>query len=263
MPKITVLRDKHGYSHLSLLLNSLSLFKYIYGFSNLLIQVGEIIEEFLDLTMWKIKQHACDLPGHCVSHEFLNIAVDELSYHFLEVKVLRNYGRDQQEALFVEIIYCWVRVEKMLSIRHFWYYWSWLYSWWILILHRIKHRLVILTIVSHNSHWGRRGVSLAPIVVILMVLTTIIIEITASLAPIIIIIILVSHLRFHLILHDKEDLLNQLNDVWFLENTQIGWHALCVQPSLIVEISLIFLFIDLPVANFRNLIVSHVEQSPI
>jgi hypothetical protein len=91
-----------------------------------------------------------------------------------------------------------------------------------------------------------------------MVLTTIIIEITASLAPIIII-ILVSHLRFHLILHDKEDLLNQLNDVWFLENTQIGWHALCVQPSLIVEISLIFLFIDLPVANFRNLIVSHLE----
>ena len=122
--------------------------------------------------------------------------------------------------------------------------------------------LVILAIVSHNSHRGRRGVSLAAIVVMLMALTTTIIEITAPLASIIII-VLVSHLRFHLILHDKEDLLNQLNDVWFLENAQIRWHVLCVQPSLVVEISLIFLFIDLPVADFGDLIVNHEEQSPI
>jgi hypothetical protein len=66
-----------------------------------------------------------------------------------------------------------------------------------------------------------------------------------------------------LILNNKENLLNQLNDVWFLENAHIRWHALCMQPSLVVEISLIFLFIDLPVADFGDLIVSHVEQSPI
>ncbi len=176
--------------------------------------------------MRKIKKHPCDLASHCLSHKFLNIRVDELSDHFLDVRVLRSYGRNQMGPSFVVFINCWVRVRKILW--HLCLYW-YLYRWWS-CYYMILPWLLNLNRINWVSLGGTS--------------TT-------------------SHLRFHLILNDKENLLNQLNDVWFLENAQIGWHALCVQPSLIVEISLIFLFIDLPVADFRDLIVSHIEQSPI
>jgi hypothetical protein len=102
-----------------------------------------------------------------------------------------------------------------------------------------------------------RGISLAATILVLELLSTSIIEVIASLATAIIIIVV--HLARNLILNNKENLLNQLNDVRFLENTQIRWHALCVQPSLVVEISFIFCFVDLPVADLRYFIVSHVE----
>ena len=199
--------------------------------------------------MFQVKQHACDLAGICLSHEFLNIVVDELSYHFLEVRVLGNYCRDQHEALLVVIIYCRVRVEKMVSVLllH-----DRLYCWQF-ILHRIKHR----SWLDIESHRGRRGVSWSAIVAVLIVLTTTIVEITASRATAIIIVVLVSPLRLNLILHDIDDLLNQLKDIWFLENAKIRWHALCVQPSLVVKISLIFLFMYLPFADLGDFIVSH------
>jgi hypothetical protein len=108
-----------------------------------------------------------------------------------------------------------------------------------------------------ESHRGRRGVSWSAIVAVLIVLTTTIVEITASRATAIIIVVLVSPLRLNLILHDIDDLLNQLKDIWFLENAKIRWHALCVQPSLVVKISLIFLFMYLPFADLGNFIVSY------
>lgn len=132
-------------------------------------------------------------------------------------------------------------------------------SCWQFILHRIKH----WSWLDIESHRGRRGVSLAPIVVVLIVLTTTVVEIIASRATAIVIVILVCPLRFYLILHDKDDLLNQLNDVWFLENAQIRWHALCVQPSLVVKISLIFLFMYLPFADLGDFIVSYEEKFTI
>ena len=103
-----------------------------------------------------------------------------------------------------------------------------------------------------------RGISLTATILVLELLSTSIIEVIASLSTTIIIIIVV-HLARNLILNNKENLLNQLNDVRLLENTQIRWHALGVQPSLVVEISFIFCFVDLPVADLRYFIVSHVE----
>lgn len=120
--------------------------------------------------------------------------------------------------------------------------------------------MIIVNIVWINkAHWGLigRGISLAPTILVLELLSTSIIEVIASLSTAIIIIVV--HLARNLILNNKENLLNQLNDVRFLENTQIRWHALGVQPSLVVEISFIFCFVDLPVADLSYFIVSHLE----
>jgi hypothetical protein len=66
------------------------------------------------------------------------------------------------------------------------------------------------------------------------------------------------HFITHLLLEQAKNLLNELNSIWLLKNIRINasWNKLL---SLIVEITLIFLFSLLLSAYFRKVIHCYIE----
>jgi hypothetical protein len=58
---------------------SLNLVEQVHRVVDLSVELLEVVEVALDLLDWEINQHACDLGSSGLTHESLDILVDELT----------------------------------------------------------------------------------------------------------------------------------------------------------------------------------------
>lgn len=230
--------------------------------SNLLIKLGEIIEVSLNLFNGQVNKHASDLGSSMGTNKFLNILVDELADETFIVGVFGDNGRKITKASHVvaanngigvgkwalrnslnsrdsndDLLRSSILLRRNILIDYF-------VSWTILSLIVVLVPVVVVRVSTLVSS-GSRTIT----VLIVVHLTTIILRpvvVKKRLAEI------------HLLLEKKENLLNKLKSVWLLKNASIYlcWSKLL---PLIVEISLVLALILLLLADFRKLIMSHIE----
>jgi hypothetical protein len=66
---------------------SLKMLKKIYGLTGLEVETSIVLEVALDFINWKINEHVRNLGSQSLTNDFLNMGVDELNDHLLEVGV--------------------------------------------------------------------------------------------------------------------------------------------------------------------------------
>ncbi len=230
--------------------------------SNLLIKLGEIIEVSLNLFNGQVNKHASDLGSSLVTNKFLNILIDELTDETLVVRVFRYNGGKITKASNVvagnngigvgkwalrnslnsrgsndDLLRSRIMLRRNILIEY-------LVSWTTLSLIVVLVPVVVVRVSTLVSS-GSRTIT----VLIVVHLTTVILRpvvVKKRLAEI------------HLLLEKKKNLLNKLKCVWLLKNASIYLCRSKLLP-LIVEISLVLALILLLLADFRKLIMSHIE----
>lgn len=85
--------------------------------ANLLVELGVVVQVALNLLDGEIDEHTCDLGSLGITDESLDVLVDELTDHLLEVLILRDDSGKELEASHIVAIDNWVRVSKSLSLR--------------------------------------------------------------------------------------------------------------------------------------------------
>jgi hypothetical protein len=71
------------------------------GLTDLLVELGEVVEVGLDLFDVKIDEHTSDLGSSVGADELLDVVENEVTNHGLVVRVLRNDGGDEGETSLV------------------------------------------------------------------------------------------------------------------------------------------------------------------
>ena len=92
---------------------SLELLNESNSFTNLVVELGIVVEVALDIIDGEIDEHASDLGGASLSNDSLDVGIDELTNHLLEVGVALEDGGDKGETLLVVGIDLGIRVRKV------------------------------------------------------------------------------------------------------------------------------------------------------
>jgi hypothetical protein len=64
-------------------------FNHLYFKSVIILEIG------LDLLIWKVNEHIGDLWSEVITHQYLNVIIDEISYNVLVAWILSNDGKQK------------------------------------------------------------------------------------------------------------------------------------------------------------------------
>ena len=236
---------------------SLNLVEQVHCIANLGVELAEVVEVALDLFNGEINQHACDLGSSLVTHELLHILVDELTNETLVVGVLRDYSGEVAETLLV------VGVDQGISVGERCLGTAFHACGDNLLGNglNVNNWLLNLIVLSIVLHWPSVVVLISTLEILsrssLLLVASIVLESALRSVLVIEAIVLERHAAIELLLHQEQNLLNELNGLRLLKNIDIEL-ILCDLLPLIEEISPVLSLSLLLPANLGQLIVSDV-----
>lgn len=238
---------------------SLSLIDEVVGLGDLGAEDLVLHEITFDLVDWKLDEHTGDLWGSVLWDELLDEWEDHLTDLLLEVLVSFGTGWEQLGGLLLILGNNWVHLLVWVTLHWHalwdsWLSWHWLlghWHWWA--LHGWWHWRS-----SHGSlwHWwslvwhatGSHGAASAVVVVWSSVATLVSLSAHVSLV--------VAEGSGHLLvlLHDVEELLEDLSDVW-VGGQVVELHGAGLGGLVLLEIGLVNLILNLDFSEFFDLVV--------
>ena len=242
------------------LLASLSLIDEAVGFRDLGAEDIVLHKETSDLVDWELDEHTSDLWSSVLWDKLLDEWEDHLSDLFLEVLVSFGTGWKQLGGLLLILGNSRVHLHLLVSLHWdaLWdSWWSWHcllghWHWWA--LHGWWHWLS-----AHGSlwHWwslswhtaGSHGTASLPVVVVWSSVATLV-----SAAAHVSLVVAEGSAHLLVLLHDVEELLEDLGDVW-VGGQVVELHGAGLGGLVLLDIGLVDLILNLDFSEFFDLVV--------
>lgn len=248
----------------SSLLLGIDLVEKVHSLLDLVLELEEVSKVAADLLKRKIDEHTSDLWSLLLTNELLDELIDELTDELLEVGVARDDSRNELVALLVVAVDEGIRVsERTFRALDEDLGWSNLSNWhrWLDdILHGLLRWELAWCLVVLLASTMRMSTS----VLALVTLGSSVLEVSshvASLHGASVEVLVGEAVSAHLSLHEREDLLDELDGVGASEKLGVKWAGILFFE--VHEISLVLCLSLLLLTDLGELVVGHVEKLSI